>query len=727
MTVNLPTEEDLHRPFYRVLICNDWKAQNWAILPMVQREDTNTSGNGYEVLEWERVVLPALGRARFQYRFGIIDGRVYPTPEDMTDYYIRIQVAEGVVELNHGGSAIENWKTVFIGTVEYQEDHLSPGGNYASGLRVYHCVDILGVTRRQRLAQHGYSFDGSAATSCLGVINYNYSKTDGSLGGNKGVVTWTPTTAIAASTFCHGWHNDGTYWTDLEVANHALLSAHATIEAYTVPVFIVVDAPGLLSNSNAAWQVHIGQSPFNLIAHILDRRRGRGCALVTWADDSGDPQGPLTLSITVFSQVAADITYTKPVAGGAVTLPGAITNATVVALVDLEGDHRNIAPTFQLGDRHQNEYGYVEGVGEPIEVAVTVDYLAGSIEKGWTDTEKTAWKAALDAGIIIRDGFIIHHQAAAIIYEYVFQRHAIAHDKKALAGNGNGLTPTAYDYQCDGGGNIGFSGVSSDEGETSPLSCTPMRDMCVPNPCADQTHGIIRDKPRAWVHVGGTGVDKYLDVQNEIGGVSMAVRFDGILLRGEGADQGVRYFSDITYFGARYDYTKILFSITMQLPHRIRMAYGDPHSTRRLPSVYIPGLRLWITHPGYIKTLDYTSGSVSAGHPPVRPGYTKVVDDRDRLAFAVARLSSWYQQERRNCSWQLRACYAVPWYPDNGDGSGKADMGSPQTFTQIGQVVQAVQAGGTPWPINTPCTRIHFDAIKHVSTWVTDWSELDLR
>ena len=35
MTVVLPTEEDQHRPFYRVLICNDWLHQTWVVLPMV--------------------------------------------------------------------------------------------------------------------------------------------------------------------------------------------------------------------------------------------------------------------------------------------------------------------------------------------------------------------------------------------------------------------------------------------------------------------------------------------------------------------------------------------------------------------------------------------------------------------------------------------------------------------------------------------------------------------
>ena len=726
MTVVLPTEEDQHRPFYRVLICNDWLHQTWVVLPMVQRYDSNTAGNGVEVMEWDKVSLPDVPKAKFRYRFGMIDNQQYAIPPDYSDVYVRIQVAQGNVAMGHGGSAIYDWKTVWLGTVEYQEDHLAPGASYAIGERIYHCVGIIAGLKRQKLNHHGYSFDGHTATPCYGALPYNYSKTDGSLGGNKGTVAWAPTSALAYDTYCHSWWNDGSFWTDLEVADHALLAAQSSILPNTAPVFVVGGATDLLNQAPSVHNVSTGMSAFAAVASILDRRRGRGCAFVTWADDSGNPTGPMpALELTVFPQVADDITYTPPKTGGTVTIPGANSLGTSIPLVDLQGDHRNIASTFQLGDRHQTEYGYVEVVGEPIEIAVTLDYFAGSIEPGWTASEATAWKTALDSGTTIRDenGVKIHLAAAAPQHAYVYQRHTIAHDKPCDAGNGNTAAVLPYDYVCDDDGNIAPSIES-----TSPLSCVLMHDMCVPNPCADQSHGVVRDRARAFVNNGIS--DTYLDVQQEIGGASLAIRFVGIFLLGHGADQGVRYFSHDGFVGAMDgdigEYTQLVFSVTIALPHRIRMAIGDPDAVRKLPAVYMKGCRLWLTHPGFIRTLDFDSGDLATGHDPIRPGYTIVQDDRDRIAFAVARLATWYGQERRNASWSLRACYAVPWYPDLGDGSGAADLSSPQTLPQLGSLPAAIAAGGVNWALNTPITRIHFNATKHLTTWFTDWSELDL-
>ncbi len=43
----------------------------------------------------------------------------------------------------------------------------------------------------------------------------------------------------------------------------------------------------------------------------------------------------------------------------------------------------------------------------------------------------------------------------------------------------------------------------------------------------------------------------------------------------------------------------------------------------------------------------------------------------------------------------------------------------------LGQVVHNLTASGQTWVIDTPITSMHFDAEKNVTTWMTDWSDLD--
>lgn len=715
MTYTLPLTEDQHRPLTRVLVSQQWANQSWEILPMAPRWDVGVRTNGYEIVEWERRALPDVGQAQFLFHYGQIDGKAYGVDQagsarDLTGWYVRIQVADGPTATQQSlGNFTINWRTAWLGRVEMHADQIKPGATYPIGIRTYHCLEIISVASRWPMIRHAWLGSGAptVATVSRGHPGYNYSASDGTKRGNKGSVTCNftgdLTGAYLAAALNHAPIDSsgsllGTLWTDADAANHAIVSSRS----FNDPIFLVLDAPGALTHAQV-WNVAEHWSCLDFLKRVLRRERGRGMSLVTWADDSGNPTGAFpALTLSVYPQFYSDVVYNDPISGGAVTITGALNAGSAITLLDLQGDHRHIESTFALGSRYANKYDYVETVGEQIEVVVTLSYADLTLSPGWTSAQQTAF---------------IGYTAKQRVYDtQTYELHCLPSTWYGKVGNGNGGVSHFFDRQCADSGAI-IDSSTPGAWPTSGLMTEVMRDVPSNTPMLGG-YGAMRDEPQVFAAAGS---DKYINLRSEIGG-SLQIRPDGFLVKhADDEALGLRYFSDTTTasLGALYNYTAIVVTCGLRLPHRVRMATGNPQGSRRHPPIYHKGLHLWLGDTGNcIFALDYTSGDSVSGHNPDRSGSTFIGrDDRSELGFLHSLAWSWYGYERRTVSYQLRCCGFL--------GTFLTTTGA-LPYAGIGSLIHQMTAGGQALTIDTPVTRIHYDNRSCTTTWETDWSDLDL-
>lgn len=700
MTITLPNNEDQHRPIHRVLVSKKFYGGNWQALPIAPRYDIGQKNHGYEVEQYSRAALPDLGKAVFFFRFGVINGIMYGINSaggaaDWQGYFVRIQVCDGPTtsQLKNGILNLTlNWRTVFVGTVELQDDALMPGGQYPIGIRKYHCVDLLGYADRWMLGHHGY--DGAV---CRGHPGYNMMLSDGSLAGDMGAQDTQFTSDQTVLAPSHTQRGKGALWKDMYAINHALMVGRSEGD----PQFYINADDGLLQGAQF-WQVLETDSALRFVREILRRQRGRGVAYLSWADDTSNPLADMTLNLTVVPQFASDIVYTDPITKSVVTISGASSAGTIWPLVDLQGDHRNVETTFRLGSRYFNTYGYVEVMSEPIEVLSTLSYADQSLEQRWTGSPTSV---TLDPAL-----------------ENVYQLHSTPRDWDITGGDGTGTASgQPLDYRCDDNGNVIAGGAGDTSAIVSRFNLQVLRDTPYPSP-GDAAIGALRGEPRAYINTTG---DKWVDVKVEVG-ANLAVRDDGILLKcaeDDGDTTRVISLKSAPMLAADWDFTKLAFTIALKLPHRVRLAAGDPAAPRK-KTIIIRGLRLWLADPGAIVGLDFSSGDDVAGHTALGAAGADIgpcialKDDRDKLAALAALAITWYAVPRITASWQLRACGFLGYFLDIN--------GAQQLYPQLGYVVKQMSAGGGLYDINTPITMMHFDVEENKTTWTTDWSDLDL-
>ncbi len=777
MAIELPDDVNQEWPLFRILTRETFGAGTgaaddqrvsgggWETRPMRRR---GLNGNGFEVLNFERVALPMIGRATILYRYGTFDGippgngsneEWDPATDslslpDLTGYEVRIQVAE---KPDDETAAATGWRTVYWGTVDTVEDRMMPGATTPHGDRIYHLVDGFYRTSRWALDHHGVSVTAGAFGTitfghCRGHPGYNVGLShDAVASGNKSTPASQYQTPAGLQVYFHTAPGAGAKWTDLEVIQHALDSSKPPGE----PKFTVMDGAGLLSGTSS-WEVREGENVHAFALRVFKRERGKGLAYLDWDDDSGDddsgdPTGPLTVYMTVDPQIADSITYDDPSTGSTVTINGADTQATTTT-VELIGDHRCIAESFAIGDPDQHRVGYLETLGEPIEVLATLAYVDQQFSsgttidsrvllRGWSAEHQAIWRAFTSGAGTLQ-------QRAEARHKPVYQAHQFNPGWNGMLGNGNGAAAHPAGYRCTAAGRIVTPDTATDEEKkdeentrsTSPLLVEVLEDLpifdgykydnnyTVPtrsDNVAQETGDPQRQKIKAYVRLSS---DRYLDVdQTSSGSVGMSVDGRTIWVTDSGDEgQVTRYFSDtaLSGSGASYAYSQLVLTVGLRLPHRARMASGNRDAKRRA-NIYLPNHHLWLASPGAIHDLDGSTGSATAGWAgkrealgatPTTPGILR--DDRSPLARVHNLAWAWYGDDtaHRTCTWALKACGFLPNF-ETEDGS--------VTYPLLGEVVTTMAACGQTFTLNTPVTRVHYDNESGVTTWSTEWNELN--
>ncbi len=743
MTVALPLES-ARWPIFRLLTRASFGSSGaggasgagWTVQPM---QSSKPDSSGFILLSYSRCLLPQIGTARILFRYGRFLGKMIgasaassaalangnpwdPTTDslaipDLTGQEIRIQAAPRGLDGENTSSAA--WVTVFWGTCEYQQDDGWGGADTPAGERTYHCVDALHRLKRWNLDCHGYYSSGTSISNAKGHPGYNVAPgAPAQLAGNRESTGTTFTTQSGGTAFNHCRPGAGTTWTDKQAVDHALAVGRPPGE----PLFVLTGATDLYSDSSAI-DVPEGRTVFDLVSSVCSRGRGRGAVRLEWTEAS--PTGAITPLLKAYAQLAHAYTYTIPSTGGTGTVNGATENSTTVT-VDLIGDHRFLPSSLILGDAQQYQCDYMESVGEKIQTLATLSYQDGTLEAGWIASSKTAFNAITDPS-----------KRTDIKWKPVYQLHRLARSFDFTVKNGSGSSSSRCDFRCSDDGEVYIGGVV----DTSVLTAKVMDDLplyegYVYDTVAARQDGSTvssfagtpaRRDPLLWARnssgnflaVGGMGETVHLKISQ-----------DGFLVTASNNQEtGLRYFADSDGVSVQrvYDYTQLGMTVGIELPHRVRLATGDPDGKRRM-KIEHPDLHLWVAHPGAI--WDYDSTNIVSGYSPAKRAAATSAsgilrDDRDSLARLHFLSVAWYgpmdgivsTNTRRSAQWALRCCGDIP-TSDSYDGGGVV-------YPDVGKVVTFMYANGQKLSLMTPVSSYVYDNEAGVSTWTTDWSDLD--
>lgn len=782
MSVTLPARNETW-PQFRVLTAPSWGdgSATWKIEKMV---DSSRAPGGFEVLFLSRVALPAIGEARIRYRYGRIDGSIVgvsgtpaspvwspstssATAPDLTGFEIRIQAAPKAAQ-----GATPAWRTVWWGQCEYMQDTDAPGSSIPLGERIYHCVDGFYRTNRWMMNRHGFylteSVNGISGPdsglaqmeNVVGHPGYNFQDGDGITRGNKEVTSGgyylhgtniTPFIGAAdAKIYYHTWQASSTevasVWNDKEQIEHAVRITRPIGE----PVFSLYGSTTLYtqtgSKSGNAREVNSSQSAWEFVSDVCRRQRGRGLVFVDWFDDASTPTGALSVRLTVRPQTLDNITYstydTSPLVPTVYTINGATTDGTTTT-VDLIGDHRNVAPNFTIGEREFMRYDYLESRGERIQVLATLSYFDAkvSLNKRWAVKMETDF-AALDLTKRVDE-----------VWRPVWQLHGLPHTWDCINKGHDNKAEECIDYRCNDLGQVIVRSPSV-SADTSPALIRILPDLPIlegydystrpptRKDAATESGTPPRRPPFVLLRVSS---DHYLFGEEATRPVTLNVARDGIYVYApsdvddSGATRVIGKMATVG-LGSQYDLNQLGITAGIELPHQVRYASravdinGDAlpdAAIKRSLTLDHPDLHLWLAPSITIWDLNTSSRDTALGSLARRsacggtansPGVLR--DDRPALAQLHALAASWYLKERKTVTWSLKACGFLPSYEY---ADGNLDPAGSTNYWTIGQLVTTLSAGGQNHTINTPITSVMYDNESGITTWATDWGQLDFR
>ncbi len=490
MAITLPIENQTWARF-RILTRKRWGGSpqtpaksgvNWTI----HSSEKTGATSGIRVLDYDRVCLPFVGRARFMLDYGRIDQRIIAPSSTTTSRNVRgigwaaesdaldiPDLSGHEVRIQASPDGDGEWRTVWWGTIESIEDSGWPAATVPSGTRVYHCVDGLARLARWPLDRHGVAARASGVVAGVGGLRghpgYNVSRDrDSRLTGNRfrsdddtnapdlwitDAADKTSPAPVTARYHAMPGSGDATTWTDQQAIEHAL----ATTRRPQEPLFLLDGNLDRLEGATA-WAIKPGENAQDFLVRVLRRERGIGLAFLDWADDSNNPTGPLTVKLTILPQQhtagSSDrFTYIDPY-GIEIELDGSYQAGSNFSTLDLTGDHRNVDSAFRLGAKDQFRLDALETVGEPIEVLVTLAYQDGltgsvpnqdgaSLVRGWSSgtsqSDQILFRAITDPKKRIDER-----------WRPVYQLHRLPPSWGFTVGDGDGGKLSRCDYRCAG-------------------------------------------------------------------------------------------------------------------------------------------------------------------------------------------------------------------------------------------------------------------------------------
>lgn len=373
-------------PTWRILVRNEWDPDEdgyttlsaWTELPLRTEESS-----GFSVALVGRSTVAEMAEARFDYQYGIINGKLYNAPgttgetvitwdpatgtlniPDYEGYYVLIQRLVKREIINDQSVAF--YTTAFAGRIAKVVDSGYAGATVPAGTITYIAKDMTYVLDDWKMDRHIYYYDSTdifpdvvddTNPGAPGHPGYN-SQGEGRKLGNR--ITDDPS---GFGFDAHCAPGAGDLWTDYSMLVHALASARRPDRQ--PPVTLTGDW-SIFEETETVQQVNRNESVASFVRRLCDRRRGKGtvCLLPVDFAEEGAPATKTRIELVSRPQFLADLVYTKP-DGGTKTIRGATTAGTTVDLDFLE-DHRigrNSQSTFVYDDDSLNKYDRLETIG----------------------------------------------------------------------------------------------------------------------------------------------------------------------------------------------------------------------------------------------------------------------------------------------------------------------------------------------------------------------------
>lgn len=320
-------------------------ADAWTLLPFVKP------------LEYEDACAPELPTATFVWHYGSVQwqevgGHVLCTPYDLQNWYIAVWAHRD-----------EGSWAAWIGIVESQafEWHGVTTEIPVSGDEHFHAYGLEYLLDRRRIAGTYTDTNGVTPLMTTWPVNKRYDRGITPAGNRS-------TNVGALGTYVFGGTEE---WNALQFVQYVL----AHFQPTNVPFVLMGSALTVLEQIKPAYEYE-GRTVRDVLNEFCNHKRGLSWKLIT--------SGAGNVIVFVFSELAEDL-----YAGG-ITIPRNPNQNTV----DF-ADYVEVKPRVMLSGLHRYDT-IVVASEEKLKVCFTASFANGRLEKGWTDAEEAAYKAATD-------------------------------------------------------------------------------------------------------------------------------------------------------------------------------------------------------------------------------------------------------------------------------------------------------------------------------------------
>lgn len=721
----LPVDQREEWPRVRLLTRADWgggkgtaaeairSAADWTIWPVedspLDRAAVKQRPGSLRLLRCSRAALPEIGEAQVVFEAGRINGRDFTAPE-LNGQWLRIQFL------------VDNaWQTWWVGRIEGQRDESWPAADYPCGTRTYHARELIAIMEQWPLLTHAYRAPAGSVVRypCWGVPSFNHAYPGKTAQGNMGAVASFKLNGDAEPNVggrIFTTRAGGDQWADIDILQWLTTFPRPAGEPWLYPGlggYAPSQTNGFVE-SVGVWSFPDGSSALSALSQIANWRRGRGIVWTECSDINAGATtgGQLAATLGIASIFSEAFTIPDPAGGSEIS----ITAGTSVA-VTLSGDHR-CGPRFAINDVFAHRVDAVWTEGEKIQVACTLSYYDESstttknIVKDWTTADTTTFDA-LNA-----------LQAKADRWRPVWNRHALWDEWEGLASAWTTARPAIW--RTDDAG--GLQNVPSTEFNPADLTILPdlpflegyRYHTATPEKADGASTGAETGAPTrrpAFVvfKLTGGGYE-----QGDTSG-NTVLRIDGTRIwieTGGDAEGGVRSTGPSD---SPHPLSEVGCTVCMEMPSPVSMLSGNYTTAAALKSLTIPECHLWLAVTDTVCDLDTETDEGlgyavrrAAANPDSTSRVCLIRDDRRRLSIAHGHASRWYLTEypRKSCEWSI---YGHP-LSDQQDGTA---------WPTMGQIVSTMTAAGATSAAQTPVSRIDYDHETGMTTWATDWADLE--
>lgn len=434
-------------------------------------------------------------------------------------------------------------------------------------------------------------------------------------------------------------------WTALDAAEHLLELFYQTFGM----AFSLTGQHSYLANVQGSWEFE-GASYYDALVQLINPRSG-----FTFCVKSTD------IEVVSVSDVA--------LADGKIPA-----NDNVVSL-NLDSSQALRRPTVQHVETSHFDRVVVRGA--PLRVCFTMADDYGTLAKGWTTAQETAYNALATDDLDKEE------------HQHIFSRLVL---------------PTGWNQEADGQNCMPIideaTGLVDTASKQPYFEPAQVLDRALP---IEDTAGEYR-KPLVIIH--DTDASKYRRIDKpgdslKATGAKVLDNATGIQLRSPYPGYyGKNHYSGADTRALQFDWQKIHATVSMYTPDRVRIVktFTEPGPVTKEKVIDVPDAHLWYVVPDTVN--DVTEGGLTlhAG------GYVR--NDTARLQRIADLAEAWYGRRRTVIS--------IPYSED-------------AIVDRLGHVIKETLASGTNTPTGTMVTEVSYDVRGRTTTLRTEFFDLDVK